>query len=419
MTQSLVLFISMCAACAFLTAFVVIYPWITGSKASDNRLMMVNVDSFYERLDELEQDKNAGVIDDEFYQGQVLSLKRQLLAAQSQTPMVSPSSIKSRLIVLIWVPLLCALFYGLGGDRTPVFKLWHAQDSVGQVADDLLTAKIDVPPEWATADSAALISAMQTNVHYHAYDAYRWLRLSELFMSLQATPQALEALARAYRLAPDDDQIAGTYAQVSFFANDGVLDDNAKKIVAKMLTNNPNHEGALMLMAMGETKAGNYEQARQWASRLRSQIAAKSGDRRAALASLDEMLLTIDQKAAAEQATQVAVRVAVDKALLPSVASGDTLFVNISDVAGGPPYAVVRSPVSVLQDGQATITLSDANAMLPDRNLSAAKQANVSLIVNAKISRSGNAIRQSGDLIATDVALTTQDVSVVIGQVVP
>lgn len=421
MTPSFVLFISVCAACAFLLAFVVIYPWITGSRSNDNRLMRINVDSFYERLDELEQDKQKGVIDDNFYQTQVISLKRQLLAAQNQTPMVLPSSIKSRLIVLVWIPVLCAVFYVVGADRTAIFTLWQAQDKLYQVADDLLTAKIDTPPTWATADSAALISAMQTNVHHHAYDPYRWLRLSELFMSLQATPQALESLSRAYRLASDDEEIAGMYAQVSFFANDGKLDNNAYKIVNQMLANNPRHEGAMMLLAMDKTKAGDFEQAKFWVNQLRNQIATKSGDRRAALASLDEMLVNIDQKAAALQASQVAVHVAVDKALLPKITSDDVLFVSISDVAGGAPYAVQRSSVSVLKDGQALIKLNDSHAMLPERTLSAAQKANITLVATAKISHTGNAISQSGDLVAQAVALDesrNQEIKVVIGQVV-
>ena len=85
------------------------------------------------------------------------------------------------------------------------------------MADDLLTGKIDVPPEWAAKESTALISAMQTNVHRNADDANRWMRLSELFMMLEAQPQALEALARANRLQPDNEEIALTYAQTNFF----------------------------------------------------------------------------------------------------------------------------------------------------------------------------------------------------------
>ncbi|WP_204304187.1 hypothetical protein, partial [Stenotrophomonas maltophilia] len=86
--------------------------------------------------------------------------------------------IKGRAIIIIWIPILVVIAYVMTADRTAVFTLWQAQDKVGQVADDLLTGKIDVPPEWAAKESTALISAMQTNVHRHADDANRWMRLS-------------------------------------------------------------------------------------------------------------------------------------------------------------------------------------------------------------------------------------------------
>lgn len=420
MSQSLLLFVSVSACLAFCLAWVVIYPWVKGSKANDNRLMAVNVESFYERLAELEVDKEKGVIDENFYQNQVVELKRQLLAAQTATPMVAPASIKSRLIVLVWIPILGAMVYLLAGDRTPVFTLWHAQDTVGQVADELLTAKIDTPPEWATEDSTALISAMQTNVHHNAFDAMRWMRLSELFMSLKATPQALEALARAYRLEPDNQEIAATYAQISFFANDGKLDSTTRTVLAKMLNDNPNHEGAMMLLAMGETRAGNFEVAQNWVAKLRTSIAVKSGDHSEALASLDKLTASISEQAQ-KAADGVVLEISLEPSLLAQVGETDVIFASISDIKGGAPYAVQKLPISELKDGTLNVSLSNLNAMMPERTLEAARKDGVSLVATARISKSGNAISGSGDLSANPVPITTttKSVAVVINQIVP
>lgn len=420
MSQSLLLFVSLCAMFAFLLAWVVIYPWVKGSKADDNRLMAVNVESFYERLAELEGDKQKGVIDENFYQNQVVELKRQLLAAQTATPMIAPASIKSRLIVLIWIPILGAMAYLLGADRTPVFTLWHAKDTVGQVADDLLTAKIDTPPEWAIKDSTALISAMQTNVHHNAHDAMRWMRLSELFMSLKANPQALEALARAYRLEPDNQEIASTYAQVAFFSNEGKLDGTIRQILAKMLADNPKHEGAMMLLAMGETRAGNFEVAQNWVGQLRTLIAGKSGDHSTALASLDKLSATIAEQA--DKASQgVAMNVVLEPSLLPQVDKDDTVFVSISDIKGGAPYAVKKLPISELKDGKLATSLSNLDAMMPERTLEVAKKDGIVLVATARISKTGNAISSSGDLTANPVPIgnTTKSVEILINQKVP
>lgn len=420
MTPSLFLFFSVCVLLCILLALVVIYPWFLGKKVDDNRLMALNVAVFGERIAELQADKAADLIDQDTFVTQETELKRQLLNAQTQLQTHTPASKKSRIIVMIWIPILAILAYLTSDDRTSVFKLWAAQDSVGQVADDLLTGKIDTPPQWATKDSAALITTMQTNVYRHANDPDRWMRLSELFLALDAKPQALEALSRAYRLNPTNVDVAITYAQTSFFANNGTIDAVAKDVLTNVLKQSPNHEGAQMLMAMGETRAGNFTVAKAWIAKLRSNIASKSGDRSGALASLDELTKNIEaQEAKVAQGVHITIKV-LDE-LLPQIKETDVLFVSISDSGGGAPYAVKRLGVDNLKNGQLSVTLSDLDAMMPERTLSNARDNKVVLSVTARISRDGTALGQSGDLSANPVILaqSQNNVDLIISQLVP
>ena len=90
---------------------------------------------------------------------------------------------KAVLIVIIWIPLLSVMAYVMIGDRTPVYQLWDAQNRLGKVADDLLTAKsirhLNGRPKTAW-DS---LVPCKTNVHHHATDPLRWFRLSEVFVA--------------------------------------------------------------------------------------------------------------------------------------------------------------------------------------------------------------------------------------------
>ena len=422
--STLSLFIALSLLVAFMIAIIVIMPWLRGSRVQnkpvDNQLLAINVAVFRERLAELKTDKESGTIDESHYDNQKLELERQLLDAQREiAPMRNPG-IKSRLILVVWVPLLAALAYILIGNRAPVFELWAAEDKVGQVADDLLTGKIDQPPAWAIENGAQLISAMQTNVHRHADDPNRWMRLSELFLSLEATPSAIEALSRAYRLSPDNEEIATTYAQVSFFANGGQLDANSRRVLEELLAKNPQHEGAQMLMAMGEARSNNFEQAQGWIRRLRASIAAKPGDHTQALSSLDELSanIVVQQQQASEG---IDVTVTINSSLLPLIKVDDVLFVAIRDVKGGPPFAAKRLPISVIKQGEASISLSDLDAMMPDRTLQSARADDTQLAVIARISHTGNAIAESGDMSANPVVITTgqNQVNIEINQQVP
>ncbi len=418
------LFIALSLFMALILAVIAITPWLRAARIKsnpvDNQLLDINVAVFRERLAELKIDKDSGTIDDTHYQNQKLELERQLLDAQREvTPMVAPG-IKSRLIVMVWVPVLAAMAYLLIGNRTPVFELWTSEDKVGQVADDLLTGKIDQPPAWAIEDGRQLISAMQTNVYRHADDPDRWMRLSELFLSLEATPSAIELLSRAYLLSPENEEIATSYAQISFFANEGRLDANIRRVLQDVLVDNPQHEGAQMLMAMGEARSSNFDEAQGWISRLRNSIAAKPGDHSRALASLDEFSANINaQKAQAAQGVDVTV--VVNSSLLPLVKEDDVLFVAIRDVNGGPPFAAKRLPISVIKQGEANISLSDLDAMMPERTLASAREQKTQLAVIARISHSGNAVAESGDLSGNPVVISSDQnqVNVEINQQVP
>lgn len=420
MTPTLFLFFSLAMLLSVVLAWVVIYPWFSIQGMTDNQLMAVNVAVFGERIAELQADKDAGRIDDATFKAGEIELKRQLLDAQTHAQTHAPMSIKSRAIVMVWIPVLAGLAYLTVSDRTSVFKLWQDMDTVGQVADDLLTAKTDTPPKWATADSTALINAMQINVYHHAHDPNRWMRLSELFMALQATPQALEALSRAYRLDQNNDDIAMTYAQASFFANNGVLDATARDVLRGVLLNTPDHEGVMMMMAMGETRANNFTMAKAWVAKLRESITNQGGaNRQSALASLDELMATIHAQEAKMMAG-VNVHVSVINTLLPKIDENAVLFVSIVDVAGGAPYAVKRLSVRELMQG-VTVSLSDLDAMMPEHTLTAGREAGASLAVNARISHSGEAVSKSGDLMANPVILQKgqNTVNLEISQIVP
>ena len=418
------LFIALSLLIALLLAVITIMPWLRATRTSgtsvDNQLLDINVAVFRERLAELKTDKDSGTIDDAHYQNQKLELERQLLDAQREvTPMVTPG-IKSRLILMVWVPVLAALAYLMVGDRTPVFDLWTAEDKVGQVADDLLTGKIDQPPVWAIENGQQLISAMQTNVYRHADDPDRWMRLSELFLSLEATDSAIEALSRAYRLSPDNEEIATTYAQISFFANKGQLDASSRRVLQDVLAKNPQHEGAQMLMAMGEARGSNFAQAQGWIKRLQGSIVAKPGDHTKALASLDELsnYVSTQEKQALEG---IDVTVKINANLLPLVKADDVLFVAIREVKGGPPFAAKRLPISIIKQGEASIRLSNLDAMMPDRTLNSARSDKTQLAVVARISHSGNAIAESGDLSGNPIVISAEQtqVNIEINQQIP
>lgn len=414
------LFVGLSLIIAFLAAVMILIPWLRIKKDSaiDNQLINLNIDVYQSRLHELAADKAAGTINTEQYQAQKTELERQLLDAEQPAAVMQQPSLASKLAIVIGGPVIAGLAYTFISDRTSVYELWQAQDSVGQVADDLLTGKINEPPEWALQDIAGLFSAMQTNVHHNAHDSDRWMRLSNIFLSFEATESALESLARAYRLSPNNEEIAMAYAQMNFFVAEGVLDDSNRRVLLDVLKANPQQEEAQMLMVMGEARVGNYQQAQDWIAKMRTVIEQKPGDQSAELADLDNLAANM-QRQQAEAAQDVKVTVTINPSLLPLIQADDVLFVAIRAAAGGPPYAAKRIAISELQQGAIAVSLSDSDAMMPERTLRSARASGEQLVVSARVSHSGNAKSQSGDLSANPIVLTENQVNIEINQQVP
>ena len=108
-------------------------------------------------------------------------------------------------------------------------------------------------------------------------------------------------------------------------------------------------------------------------------------------------------------------RVEIDPKLAAKVAASDTLFIYARNAEGSRmPLAILRGTAAELPK---SFALTDAMAMTAAQTISLAK----SVVVEARISKAGNAMAQSGDLRGTSLPIApgASGVHIVIDQVVP
>jgi len=170
----------------------------------------------------------------------------------------------------------------------------------------------------------------------------------------------------------------------------------------------------------------DYKAAADFWQRLQDSAPADSPIRERVQASIDEArsLAGIPPVAQSQKggpaggvsdARSVSGTVTLSPALAAKVKPDDSVFVFARPADGSRmPVAVVRARVSELP---LQFTLDDSRAMAPTSKISALSE----VIVNARVSRSGNAIPASGDLEgATEkVKVGTQGMSVVIDRAIP
>lgn len=228
-------------------------------------------------------------------------------------------------------------------------------------------------------------------------------------------PQALAIFAELARKQAMTADLWADYADASGAAR-GKLTADSAAYIQKALQLDPRHPKALWLLASYQTDQGDYQGAlRSWQS-LAAVLPADSSDARIIAANIAEarqklalpasggdltallragpVMPSTTAPAQTTPASTVTVQgeIDLDRRWQAQVPAGTTLFIYAKEAgAAGPPLAVVRSTTG---KWPLQFRLDDSNAMMPTRKLSGSTR----VIVEARISRSGNATPQAGDL---------------------
>jgi cytochrome c-type biogenesis protein CcmH len=207
------------------------------------------------------------------------------------------------------------------------------------------------------------------------------------------------------------------------------LGGKPEALLARALQIDPRNQKALALSATALLERGDVDAALARWRELRQLVTPGSDDAReidAVIAEVEEdrraggrggavaaPVQAPPSTAAAPKA--LTGRVEVDPKLASRIAPDDTVFI-VARAVEGPriPLAVMRLRARELP---AAFRLDDSMGMVPEMKLSAAPR----VIVEARVSRSGNAMTQSGDLRGTSAPLApgSADIRIVVGEIVP
>ncbi len=257
-----------------------------------------------------------------------------------------------------------------------------------------------------TEQIEAMIEGLTARLKDKPDDVEGWAMLGRSLMVLGRHAQAVPALQKAVALRGDDAVLLTEYADALAVVNDRKLDGEPSRLVAKALEIDPNNLKALTLAGVHAFQRQDAAQALQhWekivqlapGSELAQQIQSGIDKARAmaggaAAPTPGTTPTPTTTPAAAAAGTSVSGTVTLAPALAAKARPDDTVFV-FARAAVGPrmPLAILRKQV---KDLPLTFTLDDSMAMSPAAKLSSTPR----VIVGARISASGNATPQAGDL---------------------
>jgi cytochrome c-type biogenesis protein CcmH len=266
----------------------------------------------------------------------------------------------------------------------------------------------------AASDMSSAISSLKKKLEGNPNDADGWLLLGRAYESVERNTEAASALKEAYRLAPRRPEIEIAYAEaMALTSPTRQLTGEPLRMIRHAMESDPSNQDGLWLIGMSDYQGGRYAEAIASWEKIKSQLSPDSD----VLESVTKMIAdanvrlgggslpaadmslvaqggasTSPGNVAAGLGPKLVVEVSLPAEQRSRVSPGDTLFVYAKAVDGPPmPIAVQKLKAS---DLPATVELTDGMGMMPTMNLSQFEQ----VTVTARISKTGNAITQSGDL---------------------
>ena len=369
----------------------------------------LNVAVYRDQQRELEADLNAGVITGGQYERARIELERRLLedVAEANAPEITvrPSSPVNRtpaVLMGLVVPLLAVgLYFTVGSPR-----------ALAPVAIPTDTSK-GVTAEQVEAMVAKLAERMKQNPD----DPQGWAMLGRSYAVMNRFDDAAAAYGKAVARVPDNPNLLADYADALGMARGQSLLGEPEALIQRALKIDPDHGKSLALAGTVAFEKKDYAAAIRYWEKLVTQIPPDSDMARGVQSSIAEAhgLLGSKTAPATDKATGVSGTVTLAPALKAKAAPDDTVFI-FARAAEGPrmPLAILRKKVS---DLPVTFTLDDSTAMSPATRLSGTPQ----VIIGARISKSGNAMPQPGDLqgMSKPGNNTASGISVVIDSEVP
>lgn len=359
-----------------------------------------------EQRAQLDTELAAGLISPAEHMQAQTELARRVLqesaAAERSGPTVPRRA--TALGLLLAVPALAIGLYAYMGEPDAVRYEAELARAQGEVTNDELDAMV-----------RQVTQQLESKPVGQAVDAPAWAMLARAHASRQRFADADKAYQRAIELTPDNPDLLVDRADLLSLLQGQSASGEPMRLVNRALEIDPGHPKALALAGSSAYGRKDFVAAQAFWQRARERaapgspfaqglessleaaragIASQPGGA-ARLAAKDVKATPADPTPATTSHSGVRGQITIAPELQAKLAAGDTLFVFARPVQGPRmPLAVMRVAATA---GPVPFALDDSQAMAPELRLSMHEQ----VVVEARISRTGQAMPQSGDLQGT------------------
>jgi len=352
-----------------------------------------NTDLYQQRLAEIVQDIDSGLLSAIEAKEVKKELQLTLLNQDEKKEKLinnktSNSSAITAMLLLIIIPIFTIGLYQHLGQPEIIEKAKLLSDFYNATNQEEQLASVE-----------SMLTQLEQRLINEPDDVDGWLMLSNSYSALERYPDALRAVDNLYRLRSNDPTVMFRYANILSMVNGGMLAGKPTELLNEGLKIDPENTNGLWLAGLAANERGDNEQAIIYWQRLEPKLIEGSKSQQQIKKYIEmaggPAADNAEERLTANQKYKIHVNVSLSSDLINQASSDDIIFIYAQAINGlAMPIAAVRKKVRELP---LQIILDDSMAMMPNNKLSDHKQVKVT----ARISKSGNAIPASGDLIGS------------------
>lgn len=356
------------------------------------------------QMQELRADLANGTIRETQFHEAEQELKRRLL--EESRVQVTPTTGGNR---QRWIAAAIALALPLASFT--LYRLLGQPSSFATPAATTSTKNI-TPQQFAI-----MTQRLAVKLREQPNDPLGWSMLAKAYMALGRGNDAIMAYDRAMLLAPENASLLAEYAHALATRNNDSFSGRPRELIAQGLKLEPNNPRILALAGSAAYEAKDFSAAIDHWEKLLAQVPKGSDVTDEVMASINAARAAMGQKPPVTASASISGTVALSGTLKDKAAAVDTLFIYARAAGGNAPKMPLAVWRGAVKDLPKNFTLDDSMAMTPAMVLSKFAQ----VTVEARVSKSGNAIPQSGDLSAAAVTVKpgAKNIKILIDRIVP
>ncbi len=385
-----------------LVLLLLLRPFIFSGKGEGTSRRQMNAAIYREELEKLAAEHAAGTIDAQEYEISHAEMRQRLFqdTNEEDDKAVMGSSKKVVIGLCLFITILSSGLYFSLGDVLRVSQK-NEQQPMTQVGVEKMVAEF-----------ALKMEADPTNLK-------GWAMLGRSYRMLGRNEDAAKSFSRAGQLINEDPELLAEYADTLVALANGNFAGKPLQLINQALKLDPNNLLALWLSGTASFNNGDYKSAVQTWEKLAQQLPPGSEEARTIESSIAEARskgglagTNTNINTAVANGKGVSGKIEISAELKSKVKSGDVLMVIARQPGERMPVAVLRVPAT---EFPMNFALTDALAMNPSAPIS--KLSDVSIEV--RISKTGMAKAEAGDLISSvqTVKVGSNQVKLLVDQV--